>query len=66
MQTIINYLTSLGRWGGAGLMALGLGHMFAVYMGWLSGTYEFGASLFFTGLGILGIRNRQDRPTPQP
>jgi hypothetical protein len=59
MQSIIDVLKSRGKLGGAGLMILGLGHMVGVYLGKLTGDYTTGATIFFTGLGILGIRGKQ-------
>lgn len=63
MTALLEILKSKGKIGGVGLMVIGISHMIAVYFGQLAGGYEFGASTFFLGLGVLGIRGKQDAPT---
>lgn len=61
MNAIIDVLKSRGKLGGAGLMAVGLGMVvYSYFKG--AGQYQEGMVVFFTGLGILGIRGKQDSP----
>ena len=60
MQGIIDLLKSKGKLGGAGLMALGLGMVaYSYFKG--AGQYQEGMATFFLGLGLLGIRSKQDK-----
>jgi hypothetical protein len=62
MQFLVDILKSKGKLGGAGLMVIGLVQMVLVYTGKLQGSYQEGAATFFLGLGLLGIRSKQDVP----
>lgn len=64
MQVIIDILKSRGKLGGWGLIVLGIGHMAAVYFGWITGSYEFGGAAFLAGLALIGIRGKQEAKTP--
>ena len=60
MAKLIDILKSRGKLGAACLCLLGLGHMFLVYLGKIAGTYEVGATIFFTGISLFGIRGALD------
>jgi len=59
MQAIIDVLKSKGKLGGVGLMVVGLGMVIYSYFKGV-GEYQSGMTTFFLGLGILGIRGKQD------
>lgn len=61
MGGLIDILKSKGKTGGVGLMLIGLAEMALVYFGKIQGDYNSGASHFFLGLGLFGIRGALDR-----
>ena len=61
MGALIDILKSRGKLGGIALMVIGLGTVAYSYMKGL-GDYQTGMVTFFVGLGILGIRAKQDPP----
>lgn len=60
MQGLVELLKSKGKLGGVGLMALGVG---IVLFSYFKGTaqYQEGMTTFFLGLGVFGIRSKQDK-----
>lgn len=60
MQGLIDMLKSRGKIGAAGLMVVGIGMVaFSYFKG--TAQYQEGMVVFFMGLGILGIRGKQDK-----
>jgi hypothetical protein len=60
MTAIIEVLKSRGKIGGVGLMVVGLGMVvYSYFKG--AGQYQEGMVTFFLGLGIVGIRGKQDK-----
>lgn len=59
MAGMVEMLKSRGKLGGVGLMCIGAGMMAMEFMGKTTSGYGEGASLFFLGLSLLGIRSKQ-------